>query len=573
MYPGAHGFTRRLSAALIAAALLGAAPGADARMAPQDDEPEAAEKAPESTEPESAEWLVDDDGKRYKIQELKKDELRRWAWIDKNRIQVKYGLQFEVVDQDAEAFRVKIYERTRSAVPVPPTAEELERQRLEEEKRLEEAAASYRADLETVDRLRFEPFDQGLPRRGQWRNGFDVADMNADGHPDIVFGAPRKTAPARPHVFLGDGRGSWRSWREARYPALPYDYGDAAASDFNGDGHQDLALGMHLKGVVVLTGDGRGRFERWSEGIGLEEPGAGGDASTFSSRAIEAVDWNGDGRPDLLALGEGPKGIQGMVDDEGNLKSANGPIFFLNGGDGTWASKGYESKIFGDTLALGDYDGDGRLDFATASNTVGDPRILNLGRGADGWETRALAGARPGSYLRSVASGRLNADAVDDLVVGYVAHELGVWRYGVDVFYGSEDLEWQRRPLYAVEGKSGIYGLATGDLDGDGRRDVAFATGLGEVLVFLGDDSGFFVQQVSPEVPEKVPGCRGYGLRLSDLNGDGRDELIVAFAGERGDVALVGKNPYGCPKGGSLRVWSPAARQEAAPAAAGASRP
>src|SRR5262245_42878837 len=82
--------------------------------------------------------------------------------------------------------------------------------------------------------LVFEPFGRGLPTRGQWRNGFAVADMNGDGHPDIVHGPPRKVRGG-PVVFLGDGRGGWTVWKDARFPAAPYDYGTAAVADFNGD--------------------------------------------------------------------------------------------------------------------------------------------------------------------------------------------------------------------------------------------------------------------------------------------------------------------------------------------------
>ena len=82
-------------------------------------------------------------------------------------------------------------------------------------------------------------------------------------------------------------------------------------------------------------------------------------------------------------------------------------------------------------------------------------------------------------------------DERDDLVVGFLSRELGVMRSTVDVLYAGEDLEWRRRPLFAREGKAGIWATATGDLDGDGKTDIAFATGHGEVLVFLADEAGF----------------------------------------------------------------------------------
>jgi len=52
-----------------------------------------------------------------------------------------------------------------------------------------------------------------------------VADMNGDGHLDIVHGPARKQS-GPPVIFLGDGQGSWTQWKEARFPSLAYDYGD-----------------------------------------------------------------------------------------------------------------------------------------------------------------------------------------------------------------------------------------------------------------------------------------------------------------------------------------------------------
>ena len=70
--------------------------------------------------------------------------------------------------------------------------------------------------------MRFAPFGEGLPTSGQWREGFRIADMNEDGHPDIVHG-PRRKEAGPPVIFLGDGKGSWTRWAEARFPSLPYD--------------------------------------------------------------------------------------------------------------------------------------------------------------------------------------------------------------------------------------------------------------------------------------------------------------------------------------------------------------
>ncbi|MEM7354379.1 MAG: VCBS repeat-containing protein, partial [Acidobacteriota bacterium] len=491
------------------------------------------------------EWLTDDNGKKYRLEELEKGvEGRDWRWAEEDqKIKIRYGIVLDIVSHDDDKFIYKVYHRPKPKVMTPEERQQVldDKKRAEEELRAE-IAETYRTDLETVDRLSFGAFSRGLPSRGQWRNGFDVADMNADGHLDIVFGAPRKAYPARPHIYLGDSAGNWQIWREARFPSLPFDYGDAAVDDFNGDGHMDLALGIHLKGILVMVGNGEGRFTPWSRGIGFEIPGKGGDGSTFSSRAIETADWNGDGRPDLLALGEGPKGIARVIAGEDELKTANGPIFFLNQGDGSWRTSGLPSKVFGESLAMGDFNGDGRLDFVTGSNSP-NHTILNLGQGGEDWEPLWFKDARPRAYLRSVASGKLNDDDVDDLVVGYLSNEGGVWRSGVDVFFASKELEWERRTLYTAEDKRGIYGLATGDLDGDRQTDIVVTTGDREVLVFLGEEDGFFAREDTPELPQEAPGCRGYALRMVDLDNDQRDDLIIGFAGEKiGGVGFSDKD-------------------------------
>ena len=110
--------------------------------------------------------------------------------------------------------------------------------------------------LEIADRRLFERVWTRQPR----------ADMNGDGHPDIIHGPPRKAPGAGPVIFLGDGKGSWSRWREARFPPLAYDYGDVQVGDFNGDGHQDLAFAVHLRSLIALLGDGKGGFRNASEG-------------------------------------------------------------------------------------------------------------------------------------------------------------------------------------------------------------------------------------------------------------------------------------------------------------------
>jgi hypothetical protein len=505
---------------------------------------------------DAQEWpLVDEKtGLPYRIEKLPKRE-GAYRWIDDDHVQMPLGVQFEVVEHDEEWLYVK-YLKPQIDLPVRrkkvgPTPEELEK-----------AAAAYRFELAAADRLRFEEFGHGLPRHGQWRNGFDVADMNGDGHLDVVFGPARK-GRAQPNVFLGDSRGNWRLW-EATYPPLPYDYGDVEAADFNGDGHMDLAFGIHLRGMLVLVSDGGSGFLPWSEGIALGHPGQGGDDSAFSSRAIASIDWNRDGRLDLIALGEGPKGTSRRRGAPTQIvDTSRDYLVYLNQGDGTWAARrpleatGMVRPNFGDGFVIADFDGDQRLDLVSVSRQMGNNQILRRGAEGGALTVEAMAEVRPKGLVTAVAVADLDGDGHGDLVLAYTNRELNVWRSGIDVLYGAPELAWKRRPLFNEETRRGITALAVGELDGDGHRDLAALTGDGEVRLFLGDGHGFFVRETE-ELTATEAGCEGFGLRLVDLDADGRDEMIASFAGEpTGFPGIPGLSAPGCSGQGSLRAWKP----------------
>ena len=493
-------------------------------------------------EPPDGKWLVDAAGQEYFASEIPRIE-GAYAWVSDERKQVRlaYGLTFDVLSYDDEKFVIKILRpvpRQPSRVKSGPTAAEREK-----------ILAGYKPGIPTADRLTLRPFDDGLPRQGQWRNGFALADIDGDGNLDIVHGPARKSG-STPAIFLSDGRGHWKRW-SAKFPGVPFDYGDAAVADLNGDGRLDLALGSHLRGISALVQDGAGTFRLWSKGI---EFGLGADgASAFSSREIELVDWNRDGRTDLLALGEGPS--MGAARAGGGVNpGSRGVVVYLNQGDGSWVKTDGGPRavtVFGDDLALGDLNGDGRLDFVTGTSSLGQRTLVNLG-GADGsWQSVVVEALRPDALVQGVAIADFDRDGKDDFAVSYLSRELDVWRSGVDVLYSRAGNVWERRALASEESQDGVTALAKGDLDGDGALDLAALTGGGRGWVFLGDGKGGFVREESAELDVGERGCRGYHAALADLDGDGADELVGGFAGEGQD--LMGREL--CPSQGSLRVW------------------
>lgn len=490
-------------------------------------------------------WLTDEAGNQFYIEKLKRYE-GKYKWIGENRVNYM-GIKIDIVDADEDWFYMKAY-RVPEEDPLPPskgpTPEDLAA-----------VAAEYKVSLTETDELQFVAFDRGLPATGQWRNGFVLADMNGDGLLDIVHCPPRKGS-STPIIFLNDGTGGWRPWREARFPR-DYDYGDIAVGDFNGDGHNDLVLAIHLRGLRVLVGDGKGTFSEWSDGVEYQVPGQGGDNSAFSSRAVQAVDWNGDGRLDILALGEGPR-VGNPSSDERKRKGlgaiafvADGPVVYLNQGDGKWLKK-YQGtgidKIFGDDIDAGDLNGDGRIDFATSSNRMGRVDLVNVGKADGDWEAQRTDQVRLNAYIRSVSIADFNRDGRNDLAVAFLSYAIDGWRNGLDILYAQPEGGWRRQGLFARAERVALYSIGHGDLNGDRWLDLVTVDADGGMQVFLADGRGGFSFEKSPEIDKLRGRCRGYRVRLADLDGDHLDDVVVNFADE-GSAMF---DPQRCLNGGGL---------------------
>ncbi len=490
-------------------------------------------------EPPDGVWLKDEEGREYFVDRLPKDEgfYRR---IDDKTVKTRWGVAIHVDREDDKFFYYRLYRpmEVPLSVPPPPTAEALAK-----------ARQSYAYETAESDRLGFVSFSAGLPQRGQWRNGFDLADMNGDGHLDFVHGSARKTRSA-PQIFLHDGKGNWSRWAEARFPALAYDYGDAVAGDLNGDGRNDLVLGVHLHGLLVLVNDGGGQFKSWGDGVDFRVPSSGVEP-VFSSRAVSLADWNKDGRLDIVALGEGPR----LATDRSAPvpENSSGLVVYLNQGDGRWVRKDQgtdSSQLFGDHLLVADIDGDGLSDALTTSNTFGRTDVLNLGRTEGEWQNFDLPVARRSGFIRALATGDFDNDGKADLVLGFINRELGVWRSGVDVLLARPEGAWERKTVYNVENRDGITALASGDIDGDKRLDLVALTGRGEYWVFTNEGSANFSRLTT--APQAIEGgCRGYDVKLSDLDRDGKAEIVAEFAGEGSPLLAPGE----CPTQGAVAAW------------------
>jgi hypothetical protein len=528
--------------------LVAAAQGGGATPACAED---AAAPAPSATvdpraplQPPDGRWLRDAEGNDYFALKVRQPKgSYEWANADKTRARTAHGVEVEVLAHDDDSLTVKIYRTDQDAAPAPPpgpTKADLER-----------VAATYATSVQTGKGARLKPLDTGLPQRGQWRNGFATADVDGDGHLDIIFGPARKSRRG-PVIFRGDGAGSWTVWQDARFPNLPFDYGDAAAGDLNGDGKVDVVLASHLRGITAMLGDGKGGFTEWSRGIEFGLPGGKDAKPGFTSRAITLADWNRDGRPDVIAIGEGPQ-LMGAGKRTEIERGSRGITVYLNGGDGSWTKRSQlGSGSFGNTLAVADVNGDGLLDIVAGSERRGFRGILNLGQPDGSWRETVIEELRPDAIQRAVAVADFNRDGKNDIAVGYLSGELDVDRRGLDVLLNRGD-GWQRETLLADPGRDGINAVTAGDFDGDGNPDLAALDQLGVLQLFLGDGKGGFTRAplAQPAINEQ---CAGYGLAGVKVAAGSADDIVASFADESDDILAGGPS---CPSQGSLRSWKP----------------
>ena len=501
--------------------------------------------------PPDGRWYIDAEGQQYFLVAVPRVE-GAYVWEGENAVRLGSGLPLKLARYDEKTFYAKVFRVDDNVPPprrrLPPSEEERAR-----------VAATYEVNLPTAPPPALETFEQGLPQTGQWRDGFAIADMNEDGKPDIVHAPPRKALGTPPIVFLGDGAGHWQYWRDARFPEADYDYGDVAVADFDRDGHLDVALAMHMLRPIVVYGDGKGNFRHAKTEL-LPK-----DMPSFSSRAIRAVDFDRDGAPDLVALGEGMGLMVGGAGSPQTVTGGFGILRLKNRGDGTFELlPALAAKIHGHGLAFGDFDGDGRTDIAAAAGVNDFRELVHLG--AD-WKPVELD-VRPHGYIDGVAAGDLDGDGKDDVIVGYVSHEAEEARSGIDAYLSrpGQQPAWERRPLIVLPGRIGFHAVAIGDLDVDGRQDVVAVDGNGAPHFFFGRGRGAFAVATGPEVPPGLLGCKGYDVELVDLDGDRRPEVVAELAGEESSAGVLsialGARPD-CRDNGAIRVWKIAANSAA----------
>jgi hypothetical protein len=344
------------------------------------------------------------------------------------------------------------------------------------------------------------------PATGADPTSVAVGDFNGDGKLDL---AVVNSVSNNLSILLGDGTGHFTL---ASSPGIGLGYGPSivAVGDFNGDGKLDLAVSNDCQDfwcaapatVSILLGDGTGHFTLASN------PVVG-----YYNRSVAVGDFNGDGKLDLAVVGEdwytgGPNIVSILLGD--------------GTGQFTLASvltPGIQPAL----VAVGDFNGDGKLDLAVAdicadwSCTSGAVDIL-LGDGTGNF-TWVASSPAVGSWPSSVAVGDFNGDGKLDIAVA------NLYSNNVSILLGDGTGNFTLASSPAV----GVWpwSVAIGDFNGDGKLDLAVANEwYGDLTILLGDGTGNFTGVSLP-----ATGSAPTSVAIGDFNGDGKLDLAVAIQG------------------------------------------
>jgi hypothetical protein len=339
---------------------------------------------------------------------------------------------------------------------------------------------------------------------GPW---FIVAgDFNSDGHPDL---ATADISSNTVSILLGKGDGTFQ---DAKNYVVGMNPESLAVGDFNADGHPDLAVAStNDNAISVLLGNGDGTFQD-AQNYTV--------SSSYTTTAVAVGDFNADGHLDIAA------------NDGRNV------IILLGNGDGSFQAP--QSNTTGSnypfSLVVGDFNGDGKLDVAAAGdsgglNSMGTVIVL-LGRG-DGTFQDFQNYAVAADTSNSVAVGDFNGDGKLDLAVGSFdfANQKGM----VIILVGKGDGTFQAAQNFAV--RSFPQSVVMGDFNGDGHPDLAVADGTA-VTILLGKGDGTF-----QDAQSYAAGLSSQSLTVGDFNGDGFPD--VAQADETGVSVLLNAADWG----------------------------
>ncbi|HTC92169.1 MAG TPA: FG-GAP-like repeat-containing protein, partial [Terriglobales bacterium] len=228
--------------------------------------------------------------------------------------------------------------------------------------------------------------------------------------------------------------------------------------------------------------------------------------------AVAAGDFNGDGKIDLA--------FPNLGSDDVSILLGNG-----NGTFGAATNVPLTAGSGPQYAAVGDFNGDGKLDLAIADNASGMMSVL-LGNGNGTFQ--AAVNYAAGTNPRDIVARDLNGDGKIDLIVSNSGANT------ISVYIGNGDGTFKPQVTYTVGNSARA--VVVGDFNKDGKLDLAVTnTNDNTVSILLGNGDGTFKPQVT-----YATGNAPWFLCTGDFLGNGNLDLAIANNNDNNVSVLLG---------------------------------
>ena len=349
------------------------------------------------------------------------------------------------------------------------------------------AGPAWSAETRTFERV------QLLEAKGETSAGASLGDIDRDGDLDIVLAKGRHW-PLDNLILRNDGKGNFTT---GKLPAEADRTYSAALADLDGDGSLDLVVSNDRPDrKVIYLNDGRGNF-RSAGTVGRPD---------WSTRYITVADLNGDARPDII-----------VANRSGNPAKPVPCFVCLNDGKGAFPTEIPLPTQSATIIVAADLDGDGKIDLFVPHRDGGQSLIFwNDGTGKFP-AAPVPVGPKPSSVRAAVAAD-LDGDGHLDLVTGDAQTGMFVHR--------GEGRRSFAAPVALGEKSGAPYSIGVMDLNRDGKLDLVVGRQAARGSVFF--------NQSSPQKLHFTDTAWGdgqgavYGVALGDLDGDGWPDIVAA---------------------------------------------
>ncbi|MBK8553966.1 MAG: VCBS repeat-containing protein [Ignavibacteria bacterium] len=286
--------------------------------------------------------------------------------------------------------------------------------------------------------------------------------------------------------------------------STPY---SVSIGDLDGDGKPDLAVANYGSNTVSV-------FRNTSTTGGVSFAAKVDFGTGSSPKSVSIGDIDGDGKPDLAVTNSG---ASNSVSVFRNTSTTGGVSFAAKVDFGTGSSPW--------SVSMGDLNGDGKTDLAVANRTGFSVSVLRNTSTSGGVSFAAKVDFSAGSSPYSISIGDLDGDGKPDLAVANNGDNTASVYQNTSISGG---VSFAAKVDYSAG--SGPVSISIGDIDGDGKPDLAVANNSGNnASVFLNTsttgiiDAGSFAARV-----DFAAGGAPQIVSIGDIDGNGKPDLAVA---------------------------------------------